>query len=59
MELARLLAADLPDLKVVVMSGYPDDVVERLGLPERPRNFIQKPLTARDLARRVREVLDG
>ena len=41
--------------------GYeaePEDVIGR-GLLEEGRPFLQKPCTPRELARKVREVLDG
>jgi PAS domain S-box-containing protein len=48
-----------PELKVLFMSGYPSLVVggkDDLG-PGFP--FIQKPFARRDLAEKVREVIDG
>jgi CheY-like chemotaxis protein len=47
-----------PGLPVLFMSGYPEDDVRRRGMLEEGRPFIQKPFTPRDLARKVREVLD-
>jgi CheY-like chemotaxis protein len=48
----------MPDLSVIFATGYSADSsllqqLEKRGLP-----VIQKPYTPRDLARKVREVLD-
>jgi nitrogen-specific signal transduction histidine kinase len=47
-----------PSLKVLYMSGYTDDAVSRERLLQPDAAFIQKPFTAEDLSRKVREVLD-
>jgi two-component system, cell cycle sensor histidine kinase and response regulator CckA len=48
-----------PGAKVLYMSGYTDDIVVRDGGVIEPGfGFIQKPFGAKDLARRVHEVLD-
>jgi two-component system, cell cycle sensor histidine kinase and response regulator CckA len=57
-ELAELLVARHPGLKVLFTSGYPAQTgVGNLG-DERVA-FIQKPYLPNDLARAVREVLAG
>ena len=40
------------------MSGYTDDAVVLHGILAEDMAFLQKPFTAAELARRVREVLD-
>jgi PAS domain S-box-containing protein len=56
-ELARYLLGLHPDTKVLYMSGYPEAAA---GIPLLSRgNFMQKPFTAVQLLRRIREVLDG
>ncbi|MGE5486826.1 MAG: response regulator, partial [bacterium] len=53
-------AADLrPDMRVLYMSGYTDSVVIHHGIASGDALFIQKPFTPDDLARKVRQVLDG
>jgi two-component system cell cycle sensor histidine kinase/response regulator CckA len=59
-ELADRLAALRPGIKVLFLSGYPEDAVLRQGVTQgKGRAFLQKPFTPAVLARRVREVLDG
>ncbi len=58
-ELAERLRARLPDLKVLFVSGYPRDTIERSGGPPRGAQLLQKPYGGETLARRVRAVLDG
>jgi two-component system, cell cycle sensor histidine kinase and response regulator CckA len=48
-----------PQLRALLMSGYPDEAVVRHGLIDGEVAFIGKPFTADVLARKVRDVLDG
>ena len=48
-----------PGARVLHMSGYTDDAVLRRGVLERGAAFIEKPFSSEELARRVRDVLDG
>ena len=57
-ELAEAACVALPELKVLFMSGYSDDALDRHGLERLGNRFIQKPFTALSLARRVRAILD-
>jgi two-component system cell cycle sensor histidine kinase/response regulator CckA len=56
-ELVRRLTAMRPDLKVLYISGYPDDEVVRRGVEGTGTSFLHKPFTADGLMRRVRDVL--
>ncbi|HOP25979.1 MAG TPA: PAS domain S-box protein [Candidatus Sabulitectum sp.] len=58
-ELYGALKETIPDLKVLYMSGYPDEVIASRGVVETGINFIQKPFSAALLASRVRGVLDS
>ncbi|MES1174222.1 MAG: PAS domain S-box protein [Myxococcales bacterium] len=58
-QLAERLLAVRPDMKVLYMSGYPDDAVVRNGIFYSNLAFIQKPITPEALARKVREALDA
>jgi CheY-like chemotaxis protein len=59
----RVLAQNLlrarPAIKVLYMSGYTDDTIVHHGVLDTGTQFLAKPFTATDLARKVREVLDG
>jgi CheY-like chemotaxis protein len=58
-ELARRLLEQRPDTKVLYLSGYADDAVERHGVLDPGTAFMQKPFSPAALASRVREVLGG
>ncbi len=47
-----------PDVKVLFVSGYTDDVILQQQLLERDVTLLQKPFTSSALACKVREVLD-
>jgi PAS domain S-box-containing protein len=57
-ELARHVLALDPDVKRLYMSGYTADVIAHHGVVGQGADFIQKPFGMRDLAARIREVLD-
>ena len=58
-ELANRLAAVRPEVKVLYMSGYTDDVVLRSGVLAESSSFLQKPFTSAGLGIKIREVLAG
>jgi CheY-like chemotaxis protein len=58
-ELANRLAQIQPDVKVIFMSGYTDDVLVRTGALGPGMSFLQKPLRSEALAAKVREALDS
>ena len=58
-ELGERLRALSPDLKIIYMSGYTDDVLVRTGALGPGMSFLQKPLRPEVLAAKVRETLDG
>ncbi len=58
-DLADRAAALRPDLRILYMSGYTDNVMVHHGIFEAGAPFIQKPFTPGLLARKVRQVLDG
>ncbi|MFL5514861.1 MAG: ATP-binding protein [Gemmatimonadales bacterium] len=57
-ELAAVLLARRPGLRLLYISGYTDDEVTRRGLLDAGAPFLEKPFEAEGLARRVREVLE-
>lgn len=58
-DLADAARKMLPSIKVIFMSGYPDESIAHHGILIPGVVFIQKPLMLSSLARMVREVLDG
>jgi PAS domain S-box-containing protein len=58
-QLSERLRALRTDLRVLYMSGYAEDIIAPHGVLEAGAAFIEKPLTAEALGRKVREVLDG
>jgi len=58
-ELARAMAARRPGLPVLFVSGYSREVVTGSGLLEPGLRLLQKPFEPGELARAVRELLDG
>jgi two-component system cell cycle sensor histidine kinase/response regulator CckA len=58
-ELARKLMTKIPNLRVLYMSGYTDDIVSSGGILETGLAFLQKPFTPGVLAQKVLEVLDA
>ena len=57
-DLAKRLKAQLPDLRVLYMSGYAYDQFPEGGTVKEGSAFLQKPFTPNVLAQRVRETLD-
>jgi CheY-like chemotaxis protein len=56
-KLYRQLAAMRPELRVLFMSGHPDEVVRDHGVSGPDTPLLQKPFSPEVLARRIREVL--
>ena len=57
-ELVLALASTHPDMKVLFMSGYPDDTITQEEISSSSLAFIPKPFAPDTLAQKVREVLD-
>jgi PAS domain S-box-containing protein len=58
-EFGDRLAREHPGIPVVYMSAYTGEDVIRRGMLAEGRPFLQKPFTPHQLARTVREALDG
>ena len=58
-QLYETLSRIRPDLKVLYMSGYTDNVIVHHGVLDEGVNFLQKPFTIRSLTERVRLVLQA
>jgi FixJ family two-component response regulator len=59
MDLAVTLQTLCPQLKVLFMSGYPQDVLGKEANIGAGANFLQKPFSMQALKNKVREVLDA
>ena len=57
-ELHRRLHEELPDLKVLFMTGYRADMLGGSDTRDPARELIMKPFTGHALASRVRGILD-
>ncbi len=57
-ELAERVKSLDPKTRVIYMSGYTDSTIAHHGVLAEGIDFLQKPFTPGDLARKVREVLD-
>jgi two-component system, cell cycle sensor histidine kinase and response regulator CckA len=58
-ELAERMALLRPDLPILYISGYTDDVAVRHGAADRKAAFLSKPFTLQSLALKLREVLEA
>ena len=58
-EVYREIRTVRPDIKVLFMSGYPEDTVGKQGILGPGINFISKPISPTELLKKVREVLDS
>jgi CheY-like chemotaxis protein len=57
--LIERLTGQLPDVKVLYMSGYTDDMVLRHGIVDAAVHLLQKPFTPLVLGQAVRKILDA
>jgi len=58
-KLVDLIRAKHPALKVLFMSGYTEDQISEKGVQNKEINFIQKPFSPLELAKKVRQILDA
>ena len=52
------LVTRYPDARILFMSGYTDDALEPIGVAQSDVGFLNKPFTPKQLAERVREVIE-
>jgi response regulator RpfG family c-di-GMP phosphodiesterase len=57
--LAEQLTQIRPNLKTIFISGYPDETIAHHGILDSGIVFLQKPFTSKDLACKVRAILDA
>ena len=58
-ELYDRIKNELPQTKVLLMSGYTDDALAHHGVLDEGLSFLEKPFSHSRLARKVRELLDA
>ncbi len=58
-KLAETLRQQIPNLPILFMSGYTDDLLGRQGVLQKPIEFLQKPFSTYELAQKVRATLDN
>ncbi len=58
-KLADQIADSDPEVKILYMSGYTDDMIAHHGVLNGDLNFIQKPFSLQALSIKIREVLDS
>jgi len=58
-EVAGLVTAMHPQMKVLYMSGYTSGMIALPGTQDPPAGFLQKPFTRESLAQRVRQLLES
>lgn len=58
-EIATRIEELCPEIRILFMSGYPDDAIAQHGVLDENKLFISKPFSARALRRKIRRVLDG
>jgi two-component system, cell cycle sensor histidine kinase and response regulator CckA len=56
-DLANDLRAVCPTLKILFISGYPENVVTRHGIQEDGMFYLSKPFSLQSLTRKVTQVL--
>ncbi len=57
-ELAETIRKERPDMKVIFMSGYTENIIAHHGVLEEGINYISKPVTPVTLTQKIRSVLD-
>lgn len=57
--LAEQLLRSRPEVKIVYVSGYTDNAIVHHGVLDSGTHFLNKPVSAAVLTRKIRDVLDG
>jgi two-component system, cell cycle sensor histidine kinase and response regulator CckA len=57
-EVSAQVTSMRPEVRVIYMSGYTDDMIVHHGVLNEGQDFIQKPFSPNTLVQKVREVLD-
>jgi two-component system cell cycle sensor histidine kinase/response regulator CckA len=57
-ELYEIVKRDRPEIKVLFMTGYDDNVIGRQGIVDQGVNLLQKPFTIANLSQKIRKALE-
>jgi CheY-like chemotaxis protein len=57
-DLANQINGLCPNIKILFMSGYTANVIAHHGVLDKGVNFIQKPFSKKDIAVKIRKILD-
>lgn len=57
-ELVKEISPRRPDMKVLYISGFPDDAIVQFGINQSQVSFLPKPFTPKVLIRKIRSILD-
>ena len=57
-DLAQRMVALYPDIKLLFMSGYTANVIAHHGVLDQGVQFVQKPVSRKDLAQKIRRILE-
>ena len=58
-ELAEKIRKERPDIKIIFMSGYTENIIAHHGVLEQGINYISKPITPIALTQKIKIVLHG
>ena len=56
-DLANQLRSISPELRIVFISGYPENAVTRSGIGEAEMSYLPKPFSSQSLTRKVKQAL--
>ncbi|MDB5104531.1 MAG: domain S-box [Fibrobacteres bacterium] len=57
-ELVKHITPTRPDMKVLYISGFPDDAIVQYGIHQSQVSFLAKPFTPKALVQKIRSILD-
>lgn len=57
-ELARQIHPLRPDMPVLYISGHTEELPGEHGLVDSVKHFLQTPFESRDMAKKIRDILD-
>lgn len=58
-ELAKRLCPTRPEIRVLYISGFPDDTTVQYGISQSVVSFLAKPFTPKALIQKIRDVLNA